>query len=102
MLQWQKNAIVLVVSGLLGLVYGMEAKMVVAETRLFSILKRGLPDVVECSLVPPDSLLPSRVEVSSEVMAALLFLTIKSEEIVTSKRLVQILTEMETSRVSRS
>lgn len=65
-------------------------------SRFFSIVGRVLPDTVRCELVPVDSVLPSRVVISSEVMAALLYLaTTAPEESVTPIRLVEILREME-------
>lgn len=60
-----------------------------------AIVKRVLPGIVRCSLIPVDSVLPSMVVVSSEVMAALLFLATEPE-VITSERLVRILLEMKT------
>lgn len=75
--------------------------MVVAarDLSLIRIIKKGFPDRVECSLVPLDSVMPSIVPVSSEVMAALLFLAQESSEMVTAERLIEVLRQIKSPEV---
>ena len=63
----------------------------------WDIVGRVLPDTVECSLIPFDSVLPSRVSVSSEVMAALLFLALDGpKKVITPEKLIMVFQEMKT------